>query len=132
MNAGKFPTVSVAHKHVGGSYYIVRELVQELKHKVKISPISGRNENLMENESAKERESLPEAEKVSASKTTVEAVIEDCPQTVPISPLEISSASSKNVEANGGKGIKKILSEEVTTSVSIGHFSHLNRKHIRL
>ncbi|RVW25947.1 hypothetical protein CK203_095950 [Vitis vinifera] len=116
MNAGKFPTVSEAQKHVGGSYYIVRELVQELEHKAKTSPLSRRNENLMENEPAKERKSLAEAEKVSTSRRTVDAVIEDYRQTVPISPLEVSDASSKNLEAKGGKWVEKILSEEVTTS----------------
>ncbi|KAL6320487.1 hypothetical protein AAG906_007566 [Vitis piasezkii] len=119
MNAGKFPTVSEAQKHVGGSYYIVRELVQELEHKAKTSPLSRRNENLMENEPAKERKSLAEAEKVSTSRRTVDAVIEDYRQTVPISPLEVSDASSKNLEAKGGKWVEKILSEEVTTSSGV-------------
>ena len=132
MNAGKFPTVSEARKHVGGSYYTVRELVQELEYKAKISPLTERNENSMENEPGKEEKSLAEAEKVSTSQITVDAVTEDYPQTVPISPLEISDASRKKVEAKGGKRIKKILSEEITKSVSIGHLAHLNSEYIRL
>lgn len=32
MNAGKFPTHFAARKHVGGSFYIIRQIMQELKH----------------------------------------------------------------------------------------------------
>ncbi|KAL6504369.1 hypothetical protein OROGR_026292 [Orobanche gracilis] len=39
MNAGKFPTTSEAMKDVGGSYYIVRVILQELKHNFKMSSL---------------------------------------------------------------------------------------------
>ncbi|KAK9996801.1 hypothetical protein SO802_021487 [Lithocarpus litseifolius] len=37
MNAGKFPTASSAVKQVGGSYYTVRKIIQELQYKSKLS-----------------------------------------------------------------------------------------------
>lgn len=124
MNAGKFPSASEAHKHVGGSYYIIRELVQELEHKAEVPTLSRNNENLMKTEPSEERKSLAKAE-VSTSQRTADSVIQDCQLTAPISPLEIPGASS-NLQIKRGKWVEKILSEEVTTSVSIGHLSHLN------
>jgi len=38
LNAGRFPTVSHAQKQVGGSYYVVREIIQELEYSHKMSP----------------------------------------------------------------------------------------------
>lgn len=37
MNGGKFPTASFAVKQVGGSYYTVRKIIQELQYKSKLS-----------------------------------------------------------------------------------------------
>ncbi|KAG7941909.1 hypothetical protein I3843_16G072400 [Carya illinoinensis] len=37
MNGGKFPNLSFAQKQVGGCYYNVRKIIQELKHKSKMS-----------------------------------------------------------------------------------------------
>lgn len=37
MNAGKFPTASFAVKQVGGSYYTVRKIIQELQYKSKLT-----------------------------------------------------------------------------------------------
>lgn len=37
MNGGKFPNISLAQKQVGGSYYTVRKIIQELQHKSKMS-----------------------------------------------------------------------------------------------
>jgi hypothetical protein len=35
-NAGKFPTVQHTKKEVGGGYYVVREIIQELEYKFKM------------------------------------------------------------------------------------------------
>ena len=37
MNGGKFPTASFAVKQVGGSYYTVRKIIQELQYRSKLS-----------------------------------------------------------------------------------------------
>ncbi|GER40175.1 hydroxyproline-rich glycoprotein family protein [Striga asiatica] len=39
MNAGKFPTASEAKKDVGGSFYVVRAILQELVHESKMPPV---------------------------------------------------------------------------------------------
>lgn len=39
-NAGRFPTSCHVHKEIGGSYYIVRQIVQELEYKYKVSSSS--------------------------------------------------------------------------------------------
>lgn len=36
MNAGKFPSVTAAKKEVGGSYYVVRNILQELEYESKV------------------------------------------------------------------------------------------------
>ncbi|PKA64141.1 hypothetical protein AXF42_Ash005153 [Apostasia shenzhenica] len=43
-NAGKFPSVSCAQKQVGGSYYIIREIVQELEYNHKRAPLETEKE----------------------------------------------------------------------------------------
>ncbi|CAA0840670.1 hydroxyproline-rich glycoprotein family protein [Striga hermonthica] len=39
MNAGKFPTAMEAKKDVGGSFYVVRGILQELVHESKVPPV---------------------------------------------------------------------------------------------
>ncbi|KAK4434425.1 hypothetical protein Salat_0605300 [Sesamum alatum] len=46
MNAGKFPSVSDAVKGVGGSYYVVRQILQELQYNSKISPADAKDASL--------------------------------------------------------------------------------------
>ncbi|XP_059453813.1 uncharacterized protein LOC132184265 isoform X3 [Corylus avellana] len=42
MNAGKFPTSSATRKEVGGSYYTIRKIIQELEYNSKIPPLDSR------------------------------------------------------------------------------------------
>ncbi|XVF12172.1 hypothetical protein REPUB_Repub08aG0091400 [Reevesia pubescens] len=46
MNAGKFPSASTAQKEVGGSYYVVRKILQELEYKSKLCASNSSYENL--------------------------------------------------------------------------------------
>ncbi|KAL0369002.1 UNVERIFIED_CONTAM: hypothetical protein Scaly_1119100 [Sesamum calycinum] len=46
MNAGKFPTASDAVKDVGGSYYVVRQILQELQYNSKVSPADTKGASL--------------------------------------------------------------------------------------
>ncbi|PPD98976.1 hypothetical protein GOBAR_DD04000 [Gossypium barbadense] len=46
VNAGKFPSVTAAQKEVGGSYYVVRKVLQELEYKSKICSSNSSFENL--------------------------------------------------------------------------------------
>ncbi|CAK9139403.1 unnamed protein product [Ilex paraguariensis] len=85
MNSGKFPTVSDALKEfptvsdalkeVGGSYYRIRKIVQELEYDSKISAMNARNDTLLEKEVAQEDEMSVVVEKVSRHQMTAETEI---------------------------------------------------------
>ncbi|XP_077231449.1 uncharacterized protein LOC143864400 [Tasmannia lanceolata] len=47
-NEGKFPTPSLARKQVGGSYYVIRQIIQEMEYACRMSPISNMDELKME------------------------------------------------------------------------------------
>ncbi|KAL4186048.1 hypothetical protein AMTRI_Chr09g12290 [Amborella trichopoda] len=48
-NAGKFPTASFAKKNVGGSYYTIRRILQELEYESKKPHVISEKENFLEN-----------------------------------------------------------------------------------
>ncbi|XP_031103424.1 uncharacterized protein LOC116007007 isoform X1 [Ipomoea triloba] len=48
MNSGKFPTPSIAKNEVGGSYYFVRSIVQELEYECKMSSLKVKGDTLQE------------------------------------------------------------------------------------
>lgn len=111
-NAGKFPTPSYAHKQVGGCYYIVRRILQELQYTAKMSPSCGGAEHLSGQEKIGESASLTEVEEdstreMSASVGNVSEAKND---------TGLSDASDRLLEF-------KTLSEEVITPVSIRHRS---------
>ncbi|KAJ8625250.1 hypothetical protein MRB53_033780 [Persea americana] len=43
-NAGKFPTATAAQKQVGGSYYVIRQILQEIQYKFKLSNVNKKDE----------------------------------------------------------------------------------------
>jgi len=47
-NAGKFPAIKYTQKEVGGSYYTVRDIIQELKYKSKVKSLNSTDEILVE------------------------------------------------------------------------------------
>ncbi|XAR53140.1 hypothetical protein NMG60_11021562 [Bertholletia excelsa] len=47
MNEGKFPTISGARKQVGGSYYVIRSILQELEYKAVKSSTNTGNEKAL-------------------------------------------------------------------------------------
>ncbi|CAA2996624.1 Hypothetical predicted protein [Olea europaea subsp. europaea] len=57
MNAGKFPTASDARKEVGGSYYTIRQILQELEYNSKMSPIDIREATSKVNDTMKKNTS---------------------------------------------------------------------------
>ncbi|CAL0322324.1 unnamed protein product [Lupinus luteus] len=50
MNAGKFPTASVAQNQVGGGFYFLREIIQDLEYKSKMNSSNIKDENLVKKE----------------------------------------------------------------------------------
>ncbi|WJX71741.1 hypothetical protein P8452_55701 [Trifolium repens] len=47
-NAGKFPTVQHTKKEVGGGYYVVREIIQELEYKFKMKSQSAKDRSIQD------------------------------------------------------------------------------------
>ncbi|GLU12785.1 hypothetical protein SLE2022_294440 [Rubroshorea leprosula] len=98
-HAGKFPTVSVVQKEVGGSYYTIRKMLQELEYKSKLCSSDNKTEKLSEKEVPKEVESLAEGEVVSPA-----VGIQDGSQTV---------AMGNQLEAEGELKVEMTLSQEL-------------------
>ncbi|XVF09365.1 hypothetical protein REPUB_Repub07fG0086400 [Reevesia pubescens] len=67
MNAGKFPPPSVAKKEVGGSYYVVKKVLQELEYESKLSSSNSSYENLSGKVINKEDKSFSAVEVVSTA-----------------------------------------------------------------
>ncbi|KAK9279001.1 hypothetical protein L1049_028583 [Liquidambar formosana] len=101
MNAGKFPSADSARKEVGGSFYVIRKILQEIEYNSKISPLNKRNQNILEKELIKENESLTEYKEVSSSQMTVDAEIQNVSQKVAINGEVIGDSSDKHLEAKG-------------------------------
>ncbi|XP_043694816.1 uncharacterized protein LOC122645576 [Telopea speciosissima] len=67
-NSGKFPPPSIARNNVGGSYYVIKQIIQELEYKSKVSTTTWMEENIQRKEvEAASQESLTEVEEVSES-----------------------------------------------------------------
>ncbi|GFP96372.1 hypothetical protein PHJA_001781300 [Phtheirospermum japonicum] len=82
-NAGKFPTASEAMKDVGGSYYVIREILQELIYNSKISPTA-----------SSEKSAIIKKDEISTTNTEEELIIS------PISKVTIEDSSSQSFESN--------------------------------
>lgn len=93
MNAGKFPTVSDAMKDVGGSYYFVREILQELIYKSKMSPIGTKDTSLEKIVLNKDEISTNTAE-VSQTRKLEDSLL---------SEAEIRSSNSNSFEPKQGR-----------------------------
>ncbi|PQQ05600.1 uncharacterized protein Pyn_11985 [Prunus yedoensis var. nudiflora] len=72
MNAGAFPTASCAKKELGGSYYVVKSMLQELQYKAKMSPWSPVTFDMPKQE-VREIESLALVEENSNSQVSAHA-----------------------------------------------------------
>lgn len=115
-HAGKFPTVSVVRKEVGGHYYTIRKMLQELEYKSKLCSSDNKTEKLSEKEVPKEVESLAEGEGEVVSPAVG---IQDDSQTV---------AMGNQLEAEGELKVEMTLSQELVklySSVSVIHFGLL-------
>ncbi|XP_022726303.1 uncharacterized protein LOC111282474, partial [Durio zibethinus] len=66
-NAGKFPNATAAKKEVGGSYYVVRKVLQELQYKSEICSANSSYENLSAKVVNKEDKSYSAVEVVSTA-----------------------------------------------------------------
>ncbi|OIW03559.1 hypothetical protein TanjilG_30979 [Lupinus angustifolius] len=70
MNAGKFPTAYATQKQVGGGYYFLWEIIQDLEYKSKMNSSNIRDENLVKKEPFDQSKLLTtEAVKISSVNT---------------------------------------------------------------
>ena len=116
MNDGKLPSVSNVVKQVGGSYYVVKKIVQEVKSQLELSAVNTANRNMLGKEIIKEDERLFKAEKVSiaASNVSVNVDVRNDFQMEVTNRVKINDANDKHVEAE--RGSKSSSSAEKTFS----------------
>ncbi|KAK6930571.1 hypothetical protein RJ641_004665 [Dillenia turbinata] len=123
MNAGKFPTTSGAVKEVGGSYYVVKKIIQELQCKAKMSPETDKNQCVLEKgEVVKEDKSLAKVEQPS---TAVDSKLQEA---VSFNDLDSKSSGKLNHEAKCNPqtldGVEKSLSEDaVEHTEAVDHYT---------
>lgn len=98
-NAGKFPKISDTHKQVGGSYYVIREIVQELESKSKMNSSNNVNKTLVEKQFNKSKLTT-ESVIVSSDNIDVakDSPIQDYSQSVVLDDKETVSSGYNNLE----------------------------------
>ncbi|KAL6178858.1 hypothetical protein ACLB2K_050375 [Fragaria x ananassa] len=106
MNAGNFPPIKYTNKQVGGCYYRIRGILQELQYAAKMSPSGGGVEHSLGREGARGSESLTDVVGVSARTVSVE---DDVNLGV------VSDGSFEAKEESMTSSSVEILSEEVIT-----------------
>ncbi|CAN6687174.1 unnamed protein product [Malus baccata var. baccata] len=73
-NAGAFPTVSYAQKELGGSYYVVKSVLQELQYRAKMSPSCPAIEDLPVQQKVSETEPLTHVEEKSTGEVPADSI----------------------------------------------------------
>ncbi|KAF5730405.1 hypothetical protein HS088_TW20G00778 [Tripterygium wilfordii] len=98
-HAGNFPTASNAKKQVGGCYYVVKKIIQELEYKSKMSLSNTGNEESVAKERINENASRGkiEIEKVSIGKMAVNAEVQNG-RPAAINDVDTVDASDKHLE----------------------------------
>ncbi|XP_021292208.1 uncharacterized protein LOC110422567 [Herrania umbratica] len=107
VNAGKFPSASAAQKEVGGSYYVVRKVLQELEYNSKVCSSNSSFENLSGKVVNKEEKSFSEVQVVS---TAVRVQNDTC--TEAIDDVKMLDSDDKQLEA---EGVLRVYSSEEET-----------------
>ncbi|PIN25270.1 hypothetical protein CDL12_02006 [Handroanthus impetiginosus] len=109
MNAGKFPNVSDAKKDVGGSYYVVRQILQELQYNSKMSSKDTGDVTSSDKSSVKKDEISINSQEVSDTRELRNI-------NVPISKVDIGDSSSKSYktkeESQSSISVKASLNDE--------------------
>ncbi|KAG1355210.1 putative Rhodanese-like domain-containing protein 14, chloroplastic [Cocos nucifera] len=126
-NAGKFPTASHIRQEIGGSYYVIREIIQELEYGHKLSLSNkvevvqlGKAEKVIDPSSIAKGHFLSDEKKILTSSTTAKVksnmksinqiVVDEC------SSLKDDEANV-HLEANGDRAIEKPSVEEPVSPV---------------
>ncbi|KAL6527385.1 hypothetical protein OROGR_016475 [Orobanche gracilis] len=93
MNAGKFPTASETKKDVGGSFYVVRVILQELKHNFKMS-------SLDITDTSSQRSDAKKKDEISTNIGEVSQARQWGKLTSPISKAHIVDSSNKSFKSD--------------------------------
>ncbi|XP_038976931.1 uncharacterized protein LOC120107648 isoform X2 [Phoenix dactylifera] len=126
-NAGKFPTASHIRQEIGGSYYVVREIIQELRYNHKMSLSNkieevqlGKAEKVIDPSSVAKGRFLSNEEKISTSSTPpkVKSSMKSIDQiAVDECPLLKNDEANMHLEASIDKAIEKPSVEEPVSPV---------------
>ena len=126
MNAGKFPTISHARNQVGGSHYVIREILQELEYKTEITSMNTRDDDVLGKKAVKVNKASTDVEEISGIQSRVDAIHKDT-QIEAVSDVNVGDSGHKNVRAKEGPEtltlFEKTMSQEVVKAkpvVSIG------------
>ncbi|XP_061342961.1 uncharacterized protein LOC133289103 [Gastrolobium bilobum] len=103
-NAGKFPTTKDIKKQVGGSYYVVREISQELKYNSKMKSSNGMDEILVEKLFDDSKLLTTESVNVSSGNTEIakHRPIQDVSPSVVLDDKETVDTGYDHLEEKGG------------------------------
>ncbi|XP_012838724.1 PREDICTED: uncharacterized protein LOC105959218 [Erythranthe guttata] len=118
MNPGKFPTVSDAVKDVGGSYYFVRQILQELIYNSKLSSMSTKDA-LVEKQTLNKDEISTNFAEVSRTSKLPEIIS-------PSSKVESTDPGSKTYELEQGPQSSVTVEANINDETQI--FSAVNAK----
>ncbi|KAJ6296510.1 hypothetical protein OIU78_024375 [Salix suchowensis] len=99
-HAGKFPSISDAQKQVGGNYYFIRKIVQELEYKSKISSSNSGNKNFSGKELPIVSELLVKVKNMSTGGATLDTRIQCLPHALPLN--DVGDTSYRYLEVEEG------------------------------
>ncbi|KAJ6372856.1 hypothetical protein OIU76_027229 [Salix suchowensis] len=99
-HAGKFPSISDAQKQVGGNYYFIRKIVQELEYKSKISSSNSGNKNFSGKELPIVSELLVKVKNMSTGGATLDTRIQCLPRALPLN--DVGDTSYRYLEVEEG------------------------------
>lgn len=123
MYGGKLPSASDTQKQVGGSYYVVKNILQELEYKTKMSGPINVNENSLGKEKIDKTKCFTEVEGVAKVKLSLDANIINDSQMMATNYVEVVDVGGKHLEA--GKllqprsSAEKTFFKEIVTPVSV-------------
>lgn len=116
-NAGKFPTISEAIKQVGGSYYVIRKILQELEYQSTTSSMNTRNNMKLGKVVVKVNDTSKQVEEVSGTRVRIDTGTNKDVKTVAGYDVDIDDSALKNVVTEEGPrsstSFVKAVSEEV-------------------
>ncbi|KAK8615453.1 hypothetical protein V6N13_017041 [Hibiscus sabdariffa] len=112
MNAGKFPTITEARKEVGGSFYVVRKVLQELEYKPNVCSSSNSYETLSAKVVNKEDNSFSVVEVVSTG-----LGVQDATCAKAVDDVKILDTNDKQLEADRGSSSDFVLEENSVVKI---------------